>query len=96
MAEQLLNGAEVGAFFKQMSAKGMTQRVRMNVRGKPAKDSDAFDDASDAAGGEPSLTAFFETTQLQIEEERRRAPGRWRFLLFCSSAAARRAARSAK
>ena len=58
VAEQLLNGAEVGAFFKQMGSEGVAQRVRVNVGGKPAQDGDALDDAADAARGEPRLAAI--------------------------------------
>ena len=67
MAEQLLNGAEVCAFFEQVGSESVAQSVRMDVGGKPAQDGDALDDAANAAGGEPTPDRlFFETTQLQI------------------------------
>ena len=57
VAEQFLNGAEVGAFFEQMGSEGVAQGVRMNVRRQAAQDGDALDDAADAARGEAGLAA---------------------------------------
>ena len=72
VAEQLLNGAQIGAFFEQVGAEGVAQSVRVNVGGQAAQDGDALDDAADAARGETGLAAFLKATQLQIEEESRR------------------------
>ena len=71
MAEELLNGTEVGAFFEEVGSEGVAQGVRMHVRRQAAQDGDALDDASDAARGEASLTALLEAAQLQIEKESR-------------------------
>ena len=69
VAEELLNGAEVGAFFKQVGSEGVAQGVWVDVRGQSAQDGDALDDAADAARGEASLTAVLDAAQLQIEKE---------------------------
>ena len=53
VAEQFLNGAQVGAFLQHVRAEGMTQCVRMHVRGKTFGDGNLLDDAADAARGEP-------------------------------------------
>ena len=54
VAEQLLNGAQVGAFFQHVRTESVAQRVRMNVRRKPFGDGNFLDDAADAARGEPA------------------------------------------
>ena len=55
VAEQFLDGAQVGAFFQQMRAEGVAQRVRVHVGGESAQNGDALDDATHAARGEPCL-----------------------------------------
>ena len=75
VAEEFLNGAEVGALFKQVSSECVAQGVRVNVRGKAAQDGDALDDASDAACGEARLAAALKAAQLQIEKEGGRVQG---------------------
>ncbi len=57
VAEEFLNGAKVGAFFKQVGSEGVTQSVRMHVGWQAVQDGDALDDAADAARGEARLTA---------------------------------------
>ena len=37
VAEQFLDGAEVGAFFQQMGAEGVAQCVRVHVGGRPRR-----------------------------------------------------------
>ena len=92
VAEQFLNRAQVGAFFQQMRAEGVAQRVRMNVGREAAQNGDALDDAADAARGQPRLAAgLAQPAQLQIEKERRS-----RVALLPPPAAASRAARSAR
>jgi len=71
VAEQLLDGAQVGAFFQEMCAEGVTQSVRMNVGGETAPDGNAFDDAAHTARGQARLAArLAQTTQLKIEKQR--------------------------
>jgi hypothetical protein len=53
VAEQLLNGAQVGAFFQHVRAESMAQRVRMHVRRKSLRDRNLLDDAAHTARGEP-------------------------------------------
>jgi hypothetical protein len=62
MSEQLLNGPQIGPFFQHVRAKGVAQRVRMNIGGQSMRERDVLDDAADAAGGEPAIAA-----QPQIE-----------------------------
>src|SRR5215470_18269228 len=52
VSEQFLNGAKVGSLFEHVGAESVAESVGMDVRGKALGDSDAFDDTSDAAGGE--------------------------------------------
>jgi len=52
MAEHLLNGAQVRAFFQHVGAEGVAQSMGMEVGGKAARERDALDDAADAARGE--------------------------------------------
>src|SRR5260370_40101943 len=54
VAEQFLNGAQVGALFQHVGPKGMTQSARVNVRRQALRNGDFFYDAADAAPGEPS------------------------------------------
>src|SRR6266851_4046758 len=54
VAEQLLDRAQVGAFFQHVRAEGMAKRVRVYVRGKSFGDGNLLDDAPDAARGETS------------------------------------------
>src|SRR5579862_4968711 len=49
VAEQLLDRAQIGAFFEQMSAKGMAQSVRMHVGRESLGDGNLLDDAAYAA-----------------------------------------------
>src|ERR1039458_459973 len=68
--EQFLNGAQVGTFLKQMSAKSVTKRVRMYICRESAADGDAFDDATHAASCETRLTAgHFQPAQLQTDKQ---------------------------
>ena len=53
VAEQFLNGAQVGAFFQHVRAESVAQSVRMHVRRKAFGDRNFLDDAADAARGEP-------------------------------------------
>src|SRR5438045_7766667 len=52
MAEQFLNGAQISAFGEHVCAKGMTQRVRMNVWRQPFSHRNMLDDAAYAARGQ--------------------------------------------
>ncbi len=52
VAEELLDGAEVGALLKHVGAEGVAQGVRVDIRGQASLDGDGLDDAADAAGGE--------------------------------------------
>ena len=54
VAEQFLNGAQVGAFFQHVRAEGMAQGVRMHVGRKAFGDGNFLDDAADAARREPA------------------------------------------
>ena len=66
VAKQLLDRAEVGAFFEQMGAEGVTQRMGVDVRGKAALDCQALNDAGDAPGGEARFSSRGrETAQAQ-------------------------------
>src|SRR5271170_2801832 len=56
VAEQLLNGAQIGAFLEHVRTESMAQRVRVDVRRKAFGDGNLLDDAADAAGGEPATT----------------------------------------
>ena len=56
VAEHLLNGTKVGAFLQHVSAEGMTQGVRMDIRRKAFRDRDFLDDAAYAARGEAAAT----------------------------------------
>lgn len=51
VAEHLLNGPQVCAFFEQMRAERMAKRVRVNVGRESLGDCDLFDDAANAARG---------------------------------------------
>src|SRR5208283_3966622 len=53
VAEKLLNGAQISAFLQHMRAKGMAQRMRVNVWGKAFGNGNFLDDAADAARGQP-------------------------------------------
>src|ERR1019366_9327522 len=53
VAEHLLDGAQVGAFFQHVRAEGMAQRVRMHVGRESARHRDLLHDAAHAARGEP-------------------------------------------
>ena len=57
VAQQFLNGAQVGALFKQMRAKSVAKRVRVHVGGESAQNRDALHDAAHAARGQPRLAA---------------------------------------
>ena len=76
VAEQFLNGAQVGAFFQHVRAESMAQRVRMHVRRKTFGDGNLLDDAADAARGEPAAAP--------VDEQRRRVLAAFRknFLAF--------------
>ena len=54
VAEQLLNRAQIGAFFQHVHAECMPQRVRVDVRRKAFGNSNLLDDAADAARSESS------------------------------------------
>src|ERR1700677_121679 len=70
MAEQLLNGAQVGPLFEQMRSEGVAQRVRMHVSTKAAQDGNALDDAANAPGCEARLSAGpGQAAQLQIDKQ---------------------------
>ena len=64
VAEQFLDGAQVGALFQHVRAKGMAQRVRMDVCRQSVGQRDVLHDATDAAGGEAAMPA-----KAQIREE---------------------------
>src|SRR5579863_7701754 len=71
VAQQFLDGAEVGAFFEEMLAEGVAQRVRVDVGGQAALDGEALDDAAHAAGGEAGFSAGLrEAAQIEIQKER--------------------------
>ena len=57
MAEQFLNGAEIGSLFEHVRAKGVAQCVGMNIGGKAFGYSNALDDAANAACGKASAAA---------------------------------------
>ena len=59
VAQQFLNRAQVGAFFQQMGAESVAQRVRMDVGRKSAQNRDALHDTADAARGQASFAAGF-------------------------------------
>ena len=50
VAEQFLNGAQIGSFFQHVRAESVPQRMRMHVGRKSFGDRDALDDASHTAG----------------------------------------------
>src|SRR5215467_4133088 len=50
MTKHLLDSTKIGAFFQHMCPEGMTQSVRVDVRRKPLRDRDLFNNASDASG----------------------------------------------
>ena len=54
VAEHLLDGAQVGAFFEHVGAEGVAQGVRVDVGGESLCDGDLFDDPSNATCGEAS------------------------------------------
>ena len=58
MAEQFLNGAQVGTFLQHVRAEGMAQRMGMNIRGQPLGDGNFLDDAAHASRGQPSPAAI--------------------------------------
>ncbi len=69
VTEQLLDGAEVGTFFKEMGAEGVAQCMRVDVGRQAAEDGEALDDATDAAGGEAGFAAgLVEAAQVDIQE----------------------------
>src|SRR5579863_4473954 len=60
VSKQFLNGAQIGALFQHVSAKGVAQRVGMNIGREALGDSDLLDDAADTARGQASTTPIDE------------------------------------
>jgi len=58
VSEQFLNGAQVGAFFQHVRAKGMTQRMRVNVGRESLGDGDPLYDSSHAPRSEPATASI--------------------------------------
>ena len=56
VAEQFLNGSQVGTFFQHVRAESVAQGVWMNVRRQALRDGNFLDDAANAARGEPPAT----------------------------------------
>ena len=52
VTEQFLDGTQVGAFFEQVSAEGMTKGVGVEIGWKSPGDGDLLHDPSHTAGGE--------------------------------------------
>src|SRR5262245_37003131 len=63
VTEHLLNGAEIGTFLKHVSAKGMTQSMRVNLWRETLGQGDTLYDPSNAPRGEPTAPL--------IDQERR-------------------------
>ena len=53
MAEQLLNGAQVGAFGEQVGGEGVAEDVRMQIPIGIEEPAVFLDNAAQGAGGEP-------------------------------------------
>ena len=54
VAQHLLNGAQVGAFFEHVRAERVAQRVRVHIRRKSFCDGDLLNDAANAACSQSS------------------------------------------
>ena len=57
VAQQFLDGAQVGAFFQQVRAEGVAQCVWVHIRRQASKHSHALDDAAHAACSEACVVA---------------------------------------
>ena len=60
VAEQLLNGAQVGTLFQHVCAECVPQSVRVYVGRKTLGDGDAFNDAPHAARRQPAAALVHE------------------------------------
>src|SRR5438046_5937532 len=60
VAQQFLNGAQIGAFGEHVCAKGMAQSVGMNVWRKPFGHRNLFDDAAYATRGKRAAATIDE------------------------------------
>ena len=54
VAEHLLNGPQVRAFFEHVGTKSVAQSVRVHIRRKSLRDSNLLDDPANAAGRQPA------------------------------------------
>ena len=66
VAEEFLDGAQVGSFFEHVGAEGVAKRVRMHFGRKSFGDRDALDDAAHAAGREAASALVDEQRRLWI------------------------------
>ena len=57
VAEEFLDGTQVGALFEHVGAEGVAQGVGVYIGGQAMGERDVLDDAADAARGEPGVAA---------------------------------------
>src|SRR2546425_8717759 len=75
MAEQLLDGAQIGARAEEMGREGVTERVRRRLGGRAAREHVALHEARHAARGQPPAACVQEDRAARDRETRLGRPG---------------------